>query len=214
MSSTGGTLGRRKAQWLRASSASWAATPPSPAALGNHPRCCSPPSQPSCFGRAHRQWQTRGPLQTPPMATTATWAPTPQRGSGQVTTAALGNRPKGSKVIFHTNSWLIKHPRWEHHLLLLPRERLPLTQSQTLFPDFVCVTKSNLRAASAVQWKYLSADVLTQKLLHLQHTGASVSELNSALLCDCLKHKPAAKAGAQRDFCKHCLPQGCADCSL
>lgn len=42
---------------------------------------------------------------------------------------------------FHANSWLIKHPRWEHHLHLLPRERLPLTQSQMSFSLTFCVSK-------------------------------------------------------------------------
>lgn len=88
------------------------------------------------------------------------------------------------------------------------------TMTNVVSTDFLCVTISNLQAASMVQWKYFSADVLTQKLLHLHHTGASVPELNSALLCDCLKHKPAAREGAQRDFCKHSLPQGRTDCSL
>lgn len=60
---------------------------------------------------------------------------------------------------------------------------------------------SNMRAASTVQQKDFNTVLLTQKLLCLHHTGVSVSKLSDALLCDCLKHKPAEKEH-RRDFGK------------
>lgn len=60
---------------------------------------------------------------------------------------------------------------------------------------------SNMHAASTMQRKDFNAVLLTQKLLCLHHTGATVSELNDALLCDCLKHKPVEKEH-RRDFGK------------
>lgn len=46
------------------------------------------------------------------------------------------------------------------------------TMTNVISTDFLCVTISNLQAASVVKQTYFSTDVLTQKLLHLHHTGA------------------------------------------